>query len=359
MNAKFLVKTFLAIALLLMVIACGEASPEAPTEVASSESAPAAGFTPSAVCIVPDIVGLPLATAENNLVAVGLQPVRDLKNDDVVAENAVISQDPAAGERLEPCAGDVVIAVSLGPVPVPTDIPSSPTPEPTKTPESTKTPKPTETPEPTETPLPPTPTPTPNPDLIPFASPSDPNALNPVFGWQPGGSEASAYDLTMYPGALTFISGPGVNQWKRRDSAPLVLYPIKGNFEAQVKVVFNSDQQDGQFAGIGIRSIQEPKTWLRLLRGGSQALAAQASQGGRGILLNEIPYTDNTIWLKLERQGSIFNYYYSANESNFVALEKEYVFEMPTDAEIYLFTMSVPENKGFVAQFYDFQVYPK
>ena len=42
--------------------------------------------------------------------------------------------------------------------------------------------------------------------MIPFTSPSDPSALNPVFGWQPGGAVGNSYDLTLYPGELSLIA---------------------------------------------------------------------------------------------------------------------------------------------------------
>lgn len=42
--------------------------------------------------------------------------------------------------------------------------------------------------------------------MIPFANPSDPSALNPVFGWQPGGAVGNSYDLTLFPGELSLIA---------------------------------------------------------------------------------------------------------------------------------------------------------
>lgn len=91
MNAKLLLKIFLTIALFVMVTGCSSgATPEAPAEVASDDSAPAqaqapveaqapaAGFTPSSKCIVPDVVGLDIAVAESSLAGAGLQPRKRL-----------------------------------------------------------------------------------------------------------------------------------------------------------------------------------------------------------------------------------------------------------------------------------------
>ena len=178
MKPKLLIKIFLTIALFVMVVGCGGSSPEpapapteagvaqvpveaaTPTPVEVTPQAPAAGFTPEAICRVPDIVGLDVSVAKGVLVAAGLQPVPDFRHDESVATNAIISQEPPAKTMLEPCEGYVDIVVSLGPAPVPTN-----TPPPTETPGPTETPAPpTETP--TLTPVPPTATPTPDPRLF-------------------------------------------------------------------------------------------------------------------------------------------------------------------------------------------------
>ncbi len=220
---------------------------------------------------------------------------------------------------------------------------------------------------PTPTPMPPIP-PTPTPTsviagIIPFSVSDNPEALNPVFGWQPGGSQANAYDLTMNPGALTLIAGSGTVQWENRDTAPLVAYPVEGNFEAQVKVVF-SPVKDYQYAGIGIRSTQSHNSWLRIARSadshvGGQSIYIIGDQQGRALRLSSSPYTDDTVWFKVERRGSLFTLSYSTNGNNWIALEKDFVFEMSVDTEIFLIVFSTPSDKGAVAQFYDFKVFPK
>jgi hypothetical protein len=136
MTRKIFVWTLLLVTLCLVVAGCGT---EKPTQVVSS------GFTPSAVCIVPDVVGLGAAAAEGQLVSLGLQPIKSNQYDPGVAEGAVISQDPPGGTQLEPCQGGVTIVVSLGPVPGPTAAPTKP---------------------PTPTPIPPTAAPTPDSRLF-------------------------------------------------------------------------------------------------------------------------------------------------------------------------------------------------
>lgn len=186
MNPKLLLKMFLTIALFMMATGCGASEPEPVEDVSNNEVAaaqtpteaptqtpteaptqtPTAGFTPTSKCIVPDVVGVDIAVAESTLIGPGLQPIKDFRHDESIAENAIISQDPPAGEILDPCEGDVIIVISRGPVPIPTEAPP-----PTETPEPTVTPGPTDTPAPptetpTLTPVPPTVTPTADPRLF-------------------------------------------------------------------------------------------------------------------------------------------------------------------------------------------------
>jgi uncharacterized protein YaiE (UPF0345 family) len=89
--------------------ACGGGGSGQPDSAAQAPAEP--------VCLVPDVVGQSQEAAESKISGSGLQMVSSSEFDLDVAEGSVISQDPAAGTRLEPCAGDVVIVVSLGPEP--------------------------------------------------------------------------------------------------------------------------------------------------------------------------------------------------------------------------------------------------
>jgi regulation of enolase protein 1 (concanavalin A-like superfamily) len=341
MNFKLFAHLSVVLMVAIALTSCGAKAP--------SVTPITVGYTPAAICLVPNVTGLDQAAAEGMLTDLGLQPVKTVQDDPTVAKGAVISQEPAEGTRLEPCTGDVIIVVSRGPLPTPTDMP---------TPTNTPVP-PTLTP--TDTPIPPTETP--NSGVVPFSAPGNPQTLNPVFGWQPGGSGANAFDLTMYPGALTLIAGADTEQYKNNDAAPLVTYPIQGNFVAQVKVIFNPVLHS-QHAGLGIRSTRTHTTWLRISRCmaidiGGQGIWDISVLQGRGSFLSSAPYSADTVWLKVERSGSLFTLSYSANGSNWISLEKNYVFEIDADTEIFFFTYSTRNDKGVVAQFYDFIVFPK
>jgi hypothetical protein len=99
------------------------------------------------VCLVPNVVGLDQSAAENSLTNLGLRIVKSNQYSDTSPAGIILSQDPPAQTKLEPCEGDVILVTSLGGLPEPTDIPI---------PISTATPiaTPTVTPIPTSTPTP-------------------------------------------------------------------------------------------------------------------------------------------------------------------------------------------------------------
>jgi hypothetical protein len=108
MNRKSVVLISLFVALYLVTAGCDVATP-----------------TTESVCQVPNLVGLEQAAAEGMIVGLGLQPVKSTQYDSSIADGVVISQDPPAGTRLEPCQGDVVIVINT--VPESTRAPSEPT----------------------------------------------------------------------------------------------------------------------------------------------------------------------------------------------------------------------------------------
>ena len=87
----------------------------------------------SAKCIVPDLIGQSEAVARQSLTELGLTPVETKQQSDGFQAGFVIRTDPPASTELDPCAGDVVITVSLGagaeasqPTPAPTVAPTQP-----------------------------------------------------------------------------------------------------------------------------------------------------------------------------------------------------------------------------------------
>ncbi len=117
---------------------------------------PATPSPPAAACNLPDLVGMDIQAANAVLTALDLTPLRTDQNNAAPA-GQVISQQPAAGTRLNPCEGQVSIAVSKGPLATPTQAATQtkPAPSATATDSSTAAPEPTSTaalPTPTEAP---------------------------------------------------------------------------------------------------------------------------------------------------------------------------------------------------------------
>ena len=137
----------------------------------------------------------------------------------------------------------------------PTSTPISPTePAPTQVqiiPSSTTSPPISPTDIPIPSPTLPGPTKEPTPEIIPFGSSDNPSLLNAAFGWQPGNAPINAYDLSSHPNALTLITDGHTDQWAEFDTQPVIFYPIEGNFETQVKVVFNPIWGH-EFAALGV-----------------------------------------------------------------------------------------------------------
>jgi hypothetical protein len=96
------------------------------------------------VCLVPDVVGQSQEAAESLIRDTNLQPVSSNAYSADVPAGMIASQEPAAGTRIEPCAGDVVLAVSRGPEPGS----AAPAAEPEEVAEESAEPTPTPTPSP-------------------------------------------------------------------------------------------------------------------------------------------------------------------------------------------------------------------
>ena len=244
--------------------------------------------------------------------------------------------------------------------PIPSEPPSSshsPTDMPTNPPPDT----------PTETPLPPatlTPVPTkPVPQTIAFTLPGDPSRLDTAFGWQQGNSAVNSYNLSEEPNAVTLIADGHTGQWATEDTEPVISHPIDGNFEVQVKITY-SPMWGHELAAIGIRSAQDHNTWLRLgavyavfsqESGLEQRIVLDIDDHGAGNKINTVPYSANAVYLKIKRQGPVFDFYYGSDGSNWIALQTGYVADIPANAELFL-TIGSWGDGGVSGTFSDFQL---
>jgi regulation of enolase protein 1 (concanavalin A-like superfamily) len=159
---------------------------------------------------------------------------------------------------------------------------------------------------------------------------------------------------------LEIVGSKGTDHWEGKYSAPLIIYPTKENFEAQVKMLFDPISNI-QAAGLGVRSSVESNTFIRIALGldpsyGGKRVSVGANTKGVGERLGSSVYTDEIIWMKIKRQDDVITLSYSRNGQTWTSVVENYVFAMPTESEVFLYTFSVFNDQSTKARFYDFTV---
>jgi len=147
-----------------------------------------------------------------------------------------------------------------------------------------------------------------------------------------------------------------LNQYRNTQTAPLISLPYSGDFQVQVKVIFHPVEVH-QVAGLGILSRSEQTTSYiriaRMLTDWGQGISFQTSSDNG----NYFRYTGEITYLKIERNGALFNIYYSFDGNNWINLQKDFVFGFPDNIEVFLATYS-SSNNGIIAEFQDFIIEP-
>jgi regulation of enolase protein 1 (concanavalin A-like superfamily) len=196
-------------------------------------------------------------------------------------------------------------------------------------------------------------------ESIPLSAPNSPNRLHPSLTWYQGNPQNS-YELLQNPSCLKIIASPQTDMRANENSAPLVIYPYRGDFEAYVQIVA-APNQAFQFAGMGVRSVQPQNMWLRIGRqsnGPTEPLVTAGSNALSPQLGDALSYPKTTIYLKIRRNGNLFTLSYSDNKTEWNNLEKDYFAQMSDQVEILLIALSNASN-SLVAEFYDFAVYKR
>jgi regulation of enolase protein 1 (concanavalin A-like superfamily) len=183
------------------------------------------------------------------------------------------------------------------------------------------------------------------PGEVLFADPGNPGLLHPEITWSQGASPQSAYRL--YGNQLEITAGPGSDQWGDIDNAPLALMPMEGDFTARAVLSFTPDA-GWEYAGLGVRSRQDPTTWVRITRfqGGleeNEVLVDVANAGESGDPLARAETAAVAVTFEIERNGNRFSLGYLA-ESEWVTLLDDYVLEMPRSVDLYLVVGTLSET---------------
>lgn len=164
--------------------------------------------------------------------------------------------------------------------------------------------------------------------------------------------------MKRYPGALTLIAGPRTNHYLNDNSAPLIYYPFHGDFDAHVRVVADLVRQF-DVVGLSVRSQRDRNAWVSLVfvNDGRQPqyILVQKVENGNSVNGNFVHYPDNDVYLRLERQGSLYNFLYSADGKTWNDLQHDFIFGDLGDVDINLVVYAT-HDFGLLARFYDFSV---
>lgn len=197
----------------------------------------------------------------------------------------------------------------------------------------------------------------PIPKSIPFASPLDSNTLNTSFHSEWNNLTGNRYTLLPQSNILSITAAPRTEQWEGKsetNTAPMIVYPIQDDFEAQVKVIFQPASAK-QVAGLGVRSSNNRYTWLRIAKDHIPQIILCLNQEGTAGCANHVNYTLEVAHFKIKRSGTYFTLYFSEDGNSWTILQQDYEFEMPREVEIYLFTYST-NDESITAHFSDFRI---
>jgi regulation of enolase protein 1 (concanavalin A-like superfamily) len=194
---------------------------------------------------------------------------------------------------------------------------------------------------------------------IPLASSGDIHILNPVLTWVQGGANNSSYTLHENTGSVTLTAGGHTNLSKElgnNEPAPMMLLPIQGDFIAQVKISFLPGPVCCKHAGMGVRSIDDINSWIRISRDHANTIQLDGLFRGRTTNSSDENYILDHVWFKIERQRDLFTLSYSADRVDWTSLCNDCKFSLSEDAQIFLFVYSAHQQDMVSAEFSDLSV---
>ncbi|MDE3090304.1 MAG: DUF1349 domain-containing protein, partial [Chloroflexota bacterium] len=169
-------------------------------------------------------------------------------------------------------------------------------------------------------------------------------------------NQKNSYQLLQNPTRLRIIASSSTDMNANENSAPLVSYPCRGDFEVYVRVE-STPNQAYQFAGIGVRSIESNNVWLRIGRQSNGPTTSLVTTGNNGLspqLWDAVSYLKSVIHLKIGRNKNLITLSYSDDKINWRILERDYLAPMSNEVEIFLISLSNSSNAGLAADFSDF-----
>jgi len=187
-----------------------------------------------------------------------------------------------------------------------------------------------------------------------FVSSSNLSILNSNFRWQNGNLSSNEYNIST-DGILVISTTGHTDQSGSEDTAPLVAYKVRGNFEAEVKVKFSSNISY-QRAGFGVRSPTNRYEYFRIQMLEQQRIEASTNHDRKGDVLKTLEYVQETVYFKIKRRGNELNIFYSSDRSDWRFFGSSFYPEVSQEAEIFFNVLSGHNSAKAFGEFSEFKI---
>lgn len=168
-----------------------------------------------------------------------------------------------------------------------------------------------------------------------------------------GGSVESKYDIDYVREELSLAAAGGTSQWTSDDSAPLIYFFTEDNFSIEIEMNFDP-RADYEHAGVGVLD-EISGEWVRLSRAYdthaledeldiANSVYVMEKKDGEVLKYNHANFVDTKSFLRIDRQGDEFAFYYSQKGEDWIELDKRTRADFGDKVQIYLFVYSTNPN---------------
>ena len=187
-------------------------------------------------------------------------------------------------------------------------------------------------------------------ELIPFTSPNNPDTLNPVFVWDR--TQQSEYVLSSVPYEIMIIAAAS--------GSASICHAVAGDFSAQVQVNINPGSQQGVNFGVWDPTSDAylyvgRHQWSNRHKINSDGATSDATSIG---YINQFDYYETSLYLKIDRQGSLFTLAHSTTGNRWEVVRDKFVFTVPSELDLCLVAWSSNASEGLVVESANFKLTP-
>jgi|GEM_PF-2718048 len=168
-----------------------------------------------------------------------------------------------------------------------------------------------------------------------------------------GGSVDSKYEIDYVREELTLTAAGSTSQWTSDDSAPLIYFPTEESFSVEVEMNFDP-RADYEHAGVGVLDPSSGE-WVRLSRAYdthaledeldiANSVYVMEKKNEEVLKYNHANFVDTKSFLRIDRQGDEFTFYYSQKGEDWIELDKRVRSDFGDKLQVYLFVYSTNPN---------------